>query len=524
MFVLAVMVASCAEPEPTEEPPEPGGRTFYLRADGDDQASGTDEQHAWRSLARVNRQVLRPADSVLLEAGAAFSGTLQLDAADGGDPSAPVLVGSFGTGRARIEAGSADGVVIEDVSGLIIERLEIRGGWQADEQAGNVGEGVSVRSQQRRDHLVLRELEVSGFKLAGIGLHARPDDERKDRGYRDVEISDCELHDNGDFGLISDGPYVHDKAGYSHRELRVRRVVSHHNRGLSRKGEHTGSGIVLSDVDGALIEHSIAHHNGELNDHKSGGGYGIWAWDANDVVIQFNEAYENQTRTSDGGGFDLDGGATNSVIQYNYSHDNQGAGYGAFQFQWARRFFGNRIQYNISQGDGFGFLVWDGNGDMGSLAALHNVTYGDKPGLTTYSAVSDVTFVNNIFFGTGPLLFDVDDGDGLELKANDYWTGDRPLQIRWGGETFSDFEAFRKASGVTGAFTDPGLVAPGTAATLDDTTRLQTLTMYQLREDSPLIDHGLDPAELGIEAPSHDFFAAPAPRGGGPDVGVHERR
>jgi len=298
----------------------------------------------------------------------------------------------------------------------------------------------------------------------------------------------------------------------------------HHNRGLSRKGEHTGSGIVLSDVDGALIEHCIAHHNGELNDHASGGGYGIWAWDANDVVIQFNEAYANQTRTSDGGGFDLDGGATNSVIQYNYSHDNKGAGYGAFQFPWARAFSGNRIQYNISQNDGFGFLIWDGNGDMGSLAALHNVAYGDKPALTTYSAFADVTFVNNIFSGTGPLLLDVFAGEGLELQGNAYWTADHALRIDWGDASFSDFDAYRTTTLATGVFGDPGLVAPGTGATLDDTSRLHTLTMYQLREDSPLIDRGLDTAELGITGPASDFFGERTPRGTAPDVGVHERR
>jgi hypothetical protein len=524
VLLCAVAVLASCTGEDEAQPEEPGGRTFFVRTNGDDDASGLREDQAWRSLERVNRQLLRPGDSVLLEAGASFRGSLQLDAADGGRSDAPIRIGSFGMGRARIEAGAEHGIAIEDASGVIIERLEVHGDWRWEAQAGNTGEGVSVSSSERRAYLRLRELEISGFKLAGIGLHARPEDESKDSGYRDVEISDCELHDNGDFGLISDGPYVYDAPGYSHAELNVRRVVAHHNRGLSRKGEHTGSGIVLSDVDGALIEHCIAHHNGELNDHENGGGYGIWAWDSNAVVIQINEAYANKTKTSDGGGFDLDGGVTDSIIQYNYSHDNQGAGYGAFQFAWARAYSGNRIQYNISQDDGFGFSVWDGNGDMGSLAALHNVAYGAEPALATYSAFEDVTFVDNIFFGTGPLLIDVFDGAGLKLRANAYWTSERPLRIDWGNDSFSDFDAYLDATHGTGIFADPGLVAAGTGPTLDDTTQLQSLTMYQLREDSVLIDRGLDTTTLGIESPARDFFAGSAPRGVAPDVGVHELR
>src|SRR5262249_33519542 len=151
----------------------------------------------------------------------------------------------------------------------------------------------------RQKDIVLRDLEVRGFKLAGIGIHARRDDLEKNSGFDGVEIRDCEVHDNGDFGILSDGPYDYEHPGYSHANITLHGVRSHHNRGLANKGEHTGSGIVLSDVEGALIEHSIAHHNGELNDNDGGGGYGIWAWDSDRVTIQFCESYENQTMTAD---------------------------------------------------------------------------------------------------------------------------------------------------------------------------------------------------------------------------------
>ena len=42
----------------------------------------------------------------------------------------------------------------------------------------------------------------------------------------------------------------------------------------------------------------------------------------------------------------------NSVMQYNYSHDNDGAGYLLAQFTYAREFTNNIVRYNISENDG----------------------------------------------------------------------------------------------------------------------------------------------------------------------------
>jgi len=541
--------------------PSSGGRHFYVSAAGDDAASGRSQDESWRSLERVNREIFQPGDQLLFEAGSSFAGTLRLQIDGGGRQREPVRVSSFRAGeapiqhdhggddtdagssgaaddRATIAAGAGDGIVIEDLSGVIVEKLRIVGGWLSDEQTGNAGEGVSIvatRSKQAPAYLRLRHLDVSGFRLAGIGLHARPADDSKDSGYRDVELAHSTIHDNGDFGVLSDGPYSYDGPGYSHFRVRVRDVVAHHNRGLLGKGAHTGSGIVLSDVDDAVIERCVAHDNGELNDHDGGGGFGIWAWDSNQVLIQYNESYDNRTRTADGGGFDLDGGVTRSVMRYNYSHGNQGAGYGAFQFAYARPYGDNRIYANISQDDNPGFLVWDGNGDLGRLDILQNVAYGAKPALLTLSTVPTVAFLNNIFSNVGPTLVDVYDGADLTLQGNVYWSDGQPLQLNWGSGTpepvtFDSFEAFQAAThqetyeGVaTGSYQDPQLKAAGQAPTLNDPDALRTLTMYQLQADSPVIDHGVDPGRFAVEPTRRDFFGDPAPAGEGFDPGVYER-
>jgi len=71
------------------------------------------------------------------------------------------------------------------------------------------------------------------------------------------------------------------------------------------------------------------------------------------VVIQFNESYDNRTGgPADGGGFDLDSGTSNSILQYNYSHANDGAGFMLAHGRTDRLHAGNIVRYNVSQNDG----------------------------------------------------------------------------------------------------------------------------------------------------------------------------
>jgi Right handed beta helix region len=546
LLLAAAGLAGCSSAEDPDAEPlclcidDRGPTTFYVRTDGDNGASGVSVDEAWRSIARANMGRVKGGDTLLFEAGSRFDGTLEigLEGLTGGFPGQPLRIGSFGEGRAIIDAGDGDGIRIDNQSQIIIENLIIAGGWNAETQSGNDGEGINAfgtTTGKRRSGLEFRDLEVYGFKHAGIGIHAHPQGMLKDTGYDGVLIEDCEVHDNGDFGILTEGPYVYDQPGYSHANVTIRGTRAHHNRGLKNKGEHTGSGIVLSDVQKGLIEYSVAHDNGEFNDHDGGGGFGIWAWDSDQITIQFNESYDNKTSTDDGGGFDLDGGVTRSVMQFNYSHGNQGAGFGAFQFSYARRFSDNLIQYNISQNDGTAFLVWDGYGDMGSIAYAQNVGYGAKPALATYSALKDATFANNIFYGTGPKLLDVFDGSNLVLQGNAYWTGDAPFAIAWntGGseKQFSSFDEFRSTTGAetlegkaTGQHVDPQLSAAGDGPTLDDANELTSLTMYELQASSPLIDRGVDLKDLGIQAASRDFFGRDTPEGAARDVGAYEAR
>src|ERR1700682_5761338 len=79
-----------------------------------------------------------------------------------------------------------------------------------------------------------------------------------------------------------------------------------------------GDGIMVVETDGALIEKNIVAY---ANQRSEGYNVAIWVWSTDNSVIQFNEAYGTKGQR-DGEGFDSDWNARHTLIQYNYSHDN----------------------------------------------------------------------------------------------------------------------------------------------------------------------------------------------------------
>ena len=534
-----LLLAACSREGATDESDTCDERapcTYYVSARGDDGQPGTSEALAWRTLERVNHHAFGPGTSIMLAGGESFRGSLRFDEGDRGSAAAPLHLASFGRGRARIDAGAGTAITLENTAGIVIEDLILQGAWDPAAQSGNAGHGVLARNTlgggRRLAHVRVSRLEVSGFRSSGMTFLAAPPDDSKRAGFEDVVLADSEVHDNGDCGVTTQGPFTQD-AGYSHAAFELRGLEVYNQRGLRQHGRHTGSGIELADVDVARVERCVVHDNGEFNDHAQGGSYGIWAWDANAVVIARNESYANKSRTADGGGFDLDGGVTRSRLEYNYSHDNQGAGYGAFQFAGARPFAGNEARYNITQNDGVGMLLWDGNGDMGSFDAYQNVSYGHGAAVVSYSAVPGVRLFNNIFTSVGEHLLKLAAGAELTLHGNDYWSYAAPFKLSWNGDgaqarEVESLDAFRAATGhesidmrATGQQVDPFLRAPGAGPTLGDPERLASLTMYQLAADSPLIDAGVDLRGFGLAPAELDFFGGSVPRGAF-DVGVYE--
>src|SRR5207237_1575928 len=119
--------------------------------------------------------------------------------------------------------------------------------------------------------------------------------------------------------------------------------------GSSKIRPNSGSGIVVGNTARGTIENSVAHDNGWLGT----GSVGIWAYESRMIIIQHNESFNNRTAgPTDGGGFDLDGGMVDSVMQDNFSHGNDGAGFGLYQYRGASSWERNTVCRNLSLDDG----------------------------------------------------------------------------------------------------------------------------------------------------------------------------
>lgn len=393
---------------------------YYVSLLGDDSKSGSSEKQPWRSIEQVNATQLLRGDSVWFKANQTFVGNLRLAKVKQRqtDEACVVTIGSYGVGRATIDAGSGAGFIAKNRGGVHLVNLNFVGAGVSK----NTGSGISFintlpRSTKLSD-IRIHQVDVSGFKHAGVNFIAQPIDNSWS-GFRNVRITNTTSHDNGDVGISCIGAWNPDEKGYAHADFYIGNCNAYRNAGIPGKGSHSGNGIVLAQVDGAIIEHCRAYENGNLNDYEGGGPVGIWAWDANRVVIQFNESHHNRTGSSkDGAGFDLDGGVTNSVVQYNYSHDNDGAGYLLAQFAGARPFYGNVLRYNLSVNDGRrnrygGIHLWStgANGGIRDTTFYANrvymaqSTYGNPAAVDCSSeGIRNIRLYNNCFQTDGKAI------------------------------------------------------------------------------------------------------------------------
>jgi hypothetical protein len=529
------------------------GTSYYVSPSGDDSNSGTSESTAWKTLRMFSAITLAPGDNLLLEGGQTFDGTIRplTPAAMAGAPA--ISITSYGAGRATINEGRSAAISILSASNVQIWNLELRGGWDAVEQDGNTSAGLNLSNATRStqlERIVIDRVESSGFRDAGIRLTGSTSKVGK-FGFTDVTISNSCVHDNGQAGIEVGGSFDMNSKTYSHRNVTVRGCEVFQNRGLYDANGHTGNGILLEDVDGALVELNVSHANGDLNTNKGGGPVGIWAWDSNAVTIQLNESYGNRSQTGDGGGFDLDGGMTNSVAQYNYSHDNDGPGYLIAQFPYARPMGNNVIRYNISQNDcrnHCGALtVWNGDPpDKVTGTLVYNNTFyatRSSDGEANYAVwfiedkpAPNTKLYNNLFVTSGPavIVSTPFEEPGIEVLSNNYWSvgapANSPTLISWEGKTFRDLSSFRaatgqeqRAGGDVGMNGDPALVNMGGGPTLGDASLLSSVGQYQLTPASSLVDSALDlKVEFAIDPGAHDYYGTPIFSGAAPDIGACE--
>ncbi|MFA9389639.1 MAG: T9SS type A sorting domain-containing protein [Prolixibacteraceae bacterium] len=504
---------------------------YYISTNGNNSTSGNSLANAWQTIGKVSEFAVNPGfkagDSILFEGGQAFATTneiyIQCDKTKGTAEN-PVVFSSYGNDKAIIKAKGCNAFRIyapdnDSVAlGLVLTSLIVEGDSIPKAGPANTyGIELRTKASKRLDNLLIENVEIRGFAGDAINTIRR-----------------------------SAAPRI--------KNIIVRDVVTHHNPGAKNVAPHSGSGILLSGADGALVEHCISYKNG-INNDNPGGACAIWFWDCVNSTIQYCEAYDNETTHGDGGAFDIDGGCENCTIQYCYSHNNHGAGYLFCQFDGANNFGpmrGNIVRYNISVNDGRkggygGFVFWGANATdvVGENLIYNNTVYlgGDvisgTPACINFvgDKVKNIKFWNNVFVVDGDydmIKASAFSTSKVHLQNNLYYaTEDSEVKIKWGSKTYNSLSEWReKANGQemnndrpAGIQVDPMFIDAGFTETIGDTRKLSSITAYRVQENSPVINAGKDLTNEPFSVQSMgeiDFFNNKIPVGGYYDIGAFD--
>lgn len=436
-------------------------KKYYVAASGNDDNNGLSQQTAWRSIDKVNTVDFKPGDSVLFEGSAIFNGTIKLTSDDNGVPGKLVVFTSYGKGNATIDAGDGDGLLAVNTSFLKLISLNFEG------SGVNTNKGSGIHFFANDSLNAPSDVEITGCRAKGFsasGFAFGANDNIAYKGYRHVRITYCDATENGNAGFSSYGSQL----GYQHKDFYMAYCRAFGNRGiLSKTQGHSGNGIVMAMIDGLLIEHCEAFENGADNRCDAGGPVGIWVWMCKNAIIQHCISYNNHTgSTKDGGGFDIDGGASNCILQYNYSYNNDGAGYLLAEFGALFPFTNNIIRFNISANDGrkngYGAIsVWgaDSAYSVTNSYVYNNTIYLDDnnlingtPAAVTYLGphFKNVVIANNIFVTKGNVNFINSDSILKNTKAfllhNNYYSYNNRYVFQYGATTFSSLNEWLNAN------------------------------------------------------------------------------
>ena len=519
--------------------------SYYVDNAGSDANTGTSPTPggAWLTIAKVNSTVFHPGDALYFAGGQTFSGGIDLANSDLNDPLDIFIISSYGVGSATINATASYGLSAYNKQGLSISNLIFDGGSMLSNANSGLVLVADVPGDVKFSNISISNVEVKNFGAQGIMISGG----NKLTGFQNVNLSNLSVHDVKANGIVVYGDITHAIGSWPHKDVSISNCEVYGIPGFDDPSSHEGNGIMISQVDAGVIQNCTAHDNGESNTHCGGPG-GIWCWDSNKITIQYCESYKNHSGTGcDGLGFDFDGGMTHSVMQYNYAHDNDGAGFLLGQFANAPDWSNDTVRYNISENDGVvnegSIGLFKGPGTTMNGACIYNNTIyvshhaGNSNESAVYfqnwnTGINNVNFYNNILLSTGGVPFiNIPTGYSAFFAGNIYWASGGAFSVNYQGINYSSLDAWRLATnnevvaspppGPTGA---PLLANPGFGGTVGFGKSLTSLNAYKINSaQSPAFGKALDLNSLySINVGLTDFWGTILPGGNSNDIGANQ--
>lgn len=488
--------------------------TFYIdSATGDDGNTGLAANDAWATLAPVNAMLFIPGDQILFKTETSYTG--QLKPQGSGTAANPIIIDMYDTGaKPRIDGqGNVNptlylyNVEYYEVSNLEITNLGVSA------LNGRMGVRVHTNNFGTVHGIKLKDLYI--HDVNGTLIHANG-------GGTGIKLSNQGLTSRFD-GLLIENCYLAriDRNGIGTGGYNASRDVWYPSLNVVIRGnlleDIGGDGILISTCDGAIVEYNTVRDAGQRIPQGEAAA-GIWPWSSDNTVIQYNEV-SGMRGPWDAQGFDSDLNCENTLIQYNYSHDNMGGfllicSPGDVTLPDNIGCNGTVVRYNISVNDGFQPTVI-------------------SPTFHISGSVRDTKIYNNtIYIGTADVIdiFDYSNWgnvwpDGTEVYNNIFYVAGSASNSSVGSATNSVYSnnvwygtISNRPADPLAITTDPMLVSPAIWGDGMDGTY-----GYKLQAGSPCISAGqtitgnggfdywrnrLDPAvatDIGAHAYTHTY-------------------
>jgi hypothetical protein len=495
--------------------------TYYVDSlEGDDAYNGLSPTSPWRSLDRVNAMTFAPGDVLLFRVYCSWRGQLWpkgsgvdgdpiiIDVYHGPDDVAPEpYEPTFEWGKAAIhgEGETQEAFRVYNQEYWEIHNLEVTNYDPEGPEVNPIRQGVRILGEDAGtlDHIYVRWLwvhHVNGSLTEGedhgdcnAGILFDVEGVSVPTNFNDVLIERCTVQDIDKTGIKTWTNWNRSDCGERapYTNLAVRDNWVH---GIA------GSGIVVCTADAPLLEGNVPM---AINERTGGPNAGIRLWDTDDALIQRNEVYWGCWGAH---AFEIGEMTRGTILQYNYSHLNEGGLLVMREYGDPSACFFNDdavVRYNISQnGRDAVFRI---EGKVTNASIYNNTIYigpeAEDPDVCRHTASGSIVpqgihYHNNIFYNLGTGGYDL----GATGSTFDY-------NLFYGNHPASEPADAHKLTG------DPRLLSPGTGA-----QGRATVDGYMPRSDSPCVDSGTAMPASGGE----DFWGKVVPYGSRPDRGAFE--
>tara|TARA_R110002033_G_scaffold117538_1_gene161544 strand:- start:1481 stop:3961 length:2481 start_codon:yes stop_codon:yes gene_type:complete len=420
--------------------------TYYVDAtSGNDLSNGTSISTPWKTLTKLNSSSFLPGDVIKFKAGETFAGSLIVSSS--GSSGNPIIYDMYGTGNLPIldGQGATYTVFAENKEYLEFKNLKItnhRNGIITSADRFNAmlfeSDDYGTVNHLHFDNIIVYDVNSSTDDsqsltryYGGILFYAKGSTTKSN--FNDLLIENSTFENIGRTGVNIRSEWWYrnrdttfgDDLGngtldnwYGSTNVIFRDNIFQHIR---------GNGLIVRVTIDALVEGNFFNY---CADEISGNA--TFCFNTDGTVFQFNEAQNTvyNVGDTDARGIDSDYRVKNTIIQYNYLHDNGLGGLVAtggpeIAGTYPERFnIGTVVRYNILENNDRQGIHFSGAID--GMEVYNNVLYADD----THNNIAilnfkkwqvfpnNVNFRNNIFyFETESTSYNWNDGDSSSLGA-----------------------------------------------------------------------------------------------------------